>query len=229
MAERAPNEEEYMGTVSRTTEYFNNFFTTTYENDPNVNFLGAQAQLDFNLYEAGIPAERFNIYMDYAYMDLYFTADSTNLPTPDEAFVLMRDSITAEYITDYVQVEGTPFFSTSEVVFRRSTMSNPDDRSNTQNDSNNSDQRSVPIAAVAVSSGAALVILAAAFMLYRRRRIPKDSRDGIYTMMDNKIIEGYFSDRSATEVSEAPSSSRFTKLPMVAEERNEDSQLLQDE
>lgn len=225
-ADREPTEDEYAQVASLTMDYFETFLQARYADDPDVTYLGIEPALEFTLYgeNAGIPNERFNIYMDYSYADVIYTPESTP-PNPAETFVILRDSISPEYILDYVRAaSGTPFVSTNEVVFRASTMDSPDDRSVQRGPRAGESTNSAPVAALAVSSAAAFLFLVAGIVLYRKRAnndnlYPKDYSDGLYAM-DSKMIEGYFSENSVTEMSESQYSSRFPPLQRVAEEGN---------
>jgi hypothetical protein len=226
MADREPTADEYNQMRDLTTEYFTNYFTGRYANDTAVKFLTAESGIKFNLYQAGIPAQRFNIYMQYNYTDLIYTVDSTP-PSAAESFIIMRDSITAEYILNYVRnATNTPFDSTQEVVFRASTLTEPPtngtksgNKLQRTTDGSDGNGDSVPVATLAATSAAALVIFIAGLLVYRRKRSFQrgGNYDGIYAM-DNKALEGYFSERSVTDVSESPS--RFPPLPMVKEEES---------
>jgi hypothetical protein len=227
-ADREPTQEEYGQLVNLTMEYFNTFLEKKYGNSTEIMFLGAEPVLSFTLFKAGIPNDRFNIYMDYEYVDVIFTAES-NPPSAAELFVILRDSISPEYILDYVRLaSGTPFVSTNEVVFRASTMDGPTDKSAQRGprsgDSTTTGSSSGPITALAATSVAALLILVAGVVFYRKRswnenKYPAEYTDGLYAM-DSKMIEGYFSENSVTEMSESQYSSRFPPLQRVAEEGN---------
>lgn len=216
--------------VNLTTSFYIDTLTTKYANDPAVNFIGAESVLDYTLYQQNIPAERFNIYMDFSYTDLIYSADSTP-PNAAESFVILRDSINEDYILKYVRsATDTPFVTTNEVTFRVSTMANPNPANTTKSGNklqdapdggdDESDEGSVPVATLAATSAAALLILATGLLVYRRKRSSRlrgGGYDGIYAV-DGKALEGYFSERSVTDESE--SASRFPPLPMVKEEES---------
>jgi hypothetical protein len=101
-----------------TSEYFDSYFTGYFENDVSSTFIRSELTLKNTLYNAGIPDERFNVYMEVV-ANLVF-ASASALPTSKEAFVLVRDSIRVDDVLDFVwSATGTPFESTNEVVFHQ--------------------------------------------------------------------------------------------------------------
>jgi hypothetical protein len=200
-----PTDAEYQQVVDNTVEFFSRTFNST------PGFAGITPSLRKTEWETGFPEERFNIYMEYEYMDILFEQGS-DLPTSEAALEQMRNAVSPDYILNYVRPVGGTFSTVNEVVLRALDT--------TTQRSGDSD-RSIPVASVAAASGAALVFALACFMLYRRRMSPKGDMDGIYAY-DSKVIENYFSERSVTENSESLSNSRFAPLPMVEEERNEE-------
>jgi hypothetical protein len=203
-ATNPPTDEEYQQVVDNTVEYFAGTFSDT------PGFVEITPSLRTTKWDTGFPEERFNIYMEYEYMDILFEPGSS-LPTSDEALEQMRVAVSPDYILNFVRPVNGTFSTVNEVVLRALEA---------QQRSGDS-QKSVPVASVAAASGAALVFALACFMLYRRRMSPKNDMDGIYAY-DSKVIENYFSERSVTENSESLSNSRFAPLPMVEEERNEE-------
>jgi hypothetical protein len=117
-ATREPTQEEYALMTDLTSEYLDSYITGYYKNDADSSFIRTELTLKDTLYNAGIPDERFNVYMEF-FAKLVFSSESA-LPTSDEAFALVRDSISPDYILDYVRsAVGTPFESTNEVVLRQ--------------------------------------------------------------------------------------------------------------
>jgi MYXO-CTERM domain-containing protein len=229
-AENEPTKEQYAQMVNLTMNFFKDFLTEKFADSPDIKFLGIEPTLGFTLFgdKAGIPLEQFNIYMDYDFADVVYTAES-NPPNGAETFVILRDSISPKYILEYVRAAtDTPFITTNEVVFRASTLEGPDNRS-AQRDPRSGEvttttESSGPITALVASSAAAFLLLLGGIALYRRRswnehNYPKEFTDGLY-VMDSKTIEGYFSENSVTEMSESQYSSRFPPLQRVAEEGN---------
>lgn len=216
-----PTLEQYAEQANLTNDYFNEYFENLFQNETDFTFMGTDLTLDFTLFEAGLPAPRFNLYMDYAYMDLIYTEDSS---PPDAAttFQFLRESITADFIRDYVwNVTDSAFSTVNEVVLRASTTENPNpeerDSIQERTGSNNS---SPPIGTLVAASGAALIIVVAGVVLYRRTRSPTEYMDGIYAL-DNKAVEGYFGEHSVTEEA-SENASRFPPLHMVEDDRYDD-------
>jgi transforming growth factor-beta-induced protein len=125
-ATRAPTPEEYNEMLMRTSGYFDYVFRDRFASDPSIKFLGTKAESDYTLYgtEAGIPEERFNIYINFSVTEVMFANDST-VPEVSALFEIMKDSISgsagANYITTAVQAyTGSPFESTNEVSFAAS-------------------------------------------------------------------------------------------------------------
>jgi hypothetical protein len=214
--------------VNLTEAFFTMVLMEMYAGDDTKRFVRVDLDLDYTLFQAMVPAERFNIYMDFANANLVFEPGSTP-PSATDAFALLRDSINEEYILQYVRsATDSPFVSTNEVVFRASTMPNPNpatregDGDSLQQSRNGRDSRELPIATMAVASAASLFVVAAALLAYRRNRTARGGRyDGIHYPPDtNKAhLDGYFTERSVTDVSE--SASRFPTLPMVREEESQ--------
>lgn len=215
---REPTTDEYELMVNLTQNYFQDYFEDLYADRDDVEFLGAESNLEFTLFEEGIPAEKFNIYMDYAYTDLIYTVGS-NPPDASESFIIMRDSITVEYILDYVRAAtGTPFTAVNEVVFRASTMDAPIRSGQQRSGEKEESTASSPLMAMAATAAAALVILGAGAAVYRqRRKQQRDFVDGIYAA-EGKVLEGYFSENSVTEISDNNSRFPLPTLSRVPEE-----------
>lgn len=111
-----PTEDEYASVVASTEEYFNEFLSAELEGDPNFTLVGLEFILDFTLFgdEAGIPEDRYNIYLDFTAVDIHFTLDSEP-PSRRELFGLITDGITSEYLINYVlTLTGTPFAQVTE-------------------------------------------------------------------------------------------------------------------
>lgn len=209
--------------VNLTASFYDTFLTEFYADMPDIMFIRVEPSLDFTLYQAGVPDPQFNIYMQYETVEMVFAPESTT-PTSEDAFSTLRESINQDYILSYVRsLTDSPFFSTNEVIFRASNMENPnpDSRSgeNLQK-TRDSDENALPIATMAVASAAAIFVLAAGLLAYRRTRAARRlaaNYDGInYSLDDKPTLDGYFSERSVTDVSD--SASRFPPLPMVKEE-----------
>jgi uncharacterized surface protein with fasciclin (FAS1) repeats len=218
-----PTPDQITQLAQVTNDFFTDTFTTMFAGNNNVTFLRSESTLGFTLFGAGIPAARFNVYTDYNYTDLIYTANSTP-PDAAASFVIMRESINQPYIVDYVRsLTGTPFETTNEVIFRASTMDAPTNRTEPLQRSDNSqeDTSALTVATVTATSVAALLILAAGIIVYRKKRSTRRRDealyDGVYAVDGKATLEGYFSETSVTDASET--AGKFSKLPVVKEER----------
>lgn len=118
-ADRAPTEAEYMEMMTRTNKWFSDAFTEFYATDSDTDFIRAESAIDKALYgaDAGIPEQRFNIYIGFNFTDLVYTIDSV-LPETKETFDLLEAQISRDYILDIVRTYvGTPFERVNEVWF----------------------------------------------------------------------------------------------------------------
>ena len=219
-----PTEDQYAQLVDVTNDFFTDTLTAMFATDPAVTFLRTESTLGFSLFNASIPAERFNIYTDYDYTDLIYTTNSTP-PDAAASFILLRDSINRDYITAYVRtLTDTPFVTTNEVVFRASTMEAPTNRSDTlqRSGNNEEDANGLTVATVTATGAAALMIFAAAMLVYRKKRSSRRRDealyDGIYAADGKATLEGYFTERSVTDTSETAAGKSSTRLPVVSEE-----------
>jgi hypothetical protein len=128
-ATREPTQEEYDEMLVRINDWFEQQFEELYANNPDVEFLGAESSNDFTLYglNTGIPPRpaEFNIYMNFDFTEYTYSETST-VPTTQEVFEVMRQSITRDFILEVVRTfTGTPFESTIEVFFAASQFSAP--------------------------------------------------------------------------------------------------------
>lgn len=108
--------------LRRVTEWFNMFFEEFYADDPDVEFLGTESEIDLTLFgsEAGIPQERYNIYMDFSFTEFIWSEDSIP-PLNSELFDIMRTSISTDFILQQVRTfTGSPFETTNEAFFAAS-------------------------------------------------------------------------------------------------------------
>lgn len=224
-----PTPEQYANQANLTNTFFEDLFGAMFANSSDTTFLGAETTLDYTLFQAGIPAERFNLYMDYAYTDLIYTVDS-DPPDAATSFELMRGSISEDFIRNYVwNTTDSAFATVNEVVMRGSDMPNPNNgtqRSDGQIRDGQIQERSgeqdeLPVGTLAAAGGAALIIMVVGIVLFRRTRSPTEYMDGIYAI-DNKALEGYFGEHSVTEEA-SENASRFPPLQMVEDDRYDES------
>ena len=220
-----PSPEDYAQQARDVHQFFEDVWTTEVAaNQTDFTFLGVEFVLEFTLFEAGIPDPEFTLYMDYEHMDLIYTANSTGFPDPAESFEILQDSLTEDFIRFTVRNTTGAFSTVSRVVFRASVTENPEERAGIQDRSGSGaeEENSLPVGTLAAASAAALIILAAGIIVYRRTREPQDDMDGIYAL-DNKAVEGYFSERSVTEEA-SDNASRFPPMGIVTESRYEDDE-----
>ena len=121
-ATREPTVAEYEQMLLRVTEWFNMFFEEFYADDPDIEFLGAETELDLTLFgaNAGIPQQRYNIYMDFSFTDFIWSENSIP-PSSSELFDIMRQSISTDFILEQVRTfSGSPFETTNEAFFAAS-------------------------------------------------------------------------------------------------------------
>jgi hypothetical protein len=125
-ATREPTQAEYDEMLSRINDWFERQFMEQYANNPDVQFLGTETSNDFTLYGLNNnipprPAE-FNIYMNFDFSE-YTYSETSVVPTTQEVFEIMRQSITRDFILEVVRTfTGSPFESTIEVFFAASQM-----------------------------------------------------------------------------------------------------------
>jgi len=111
-----PTEDEYNRALNETTAYFDGFFETFYANRDDVTFLGVESTIDSTAFGDGRPFEGYDVYIDFSSTEVVFAEDST-LPSSDEIFQIMSDSITTEYILQIRDNVGGTFADTTSVIF----------------------------------------------------------------------------------------------------------------
>jgi hypothetical protein len=124
-ATEEPSAAEYVTIVDRMTEYFQLLLSSQIKENYGVDLLSIELSNDFNLFNASIPVDRFNIYMNFDAATFTYPVDSVGVPDANEAFVLLRDSISIDFILEVLRVPGTTFASSNEVVFRESEFDGP--------------------------------------------------------------------------------------------------------
>ena len=106
-----------------TIQYFEEVFGLLYNSSnpgadvvSSTEFNSVGSEIDDTQYNAGIPEQKYNIYMSFN-TEVIFSTLSTVIPTADELFDIMVDAINPTYIVNYVwQAAETPFISTQEVL-----------------------------------------------------------------------------------------------------------------
>lgn len=130
-----PTQEQYDQQVAVTVDYFNAVIDQGLRERelPGI-FYGSEAAIGSIVFGGGCPEERFNIFMVYDSLTLYFAAnDQTDIELFNEAverlsvegFQVLQDAITVEFITDVIwSVEA--FSSVHEVVLKDGVECLPD-------------------------------------------------------------------------------------------------------
>ena len=113
----------------RINQWFETQFASFYANSPKVQFIRAETSNDFTLYGVNhnIPPQpaNFNIYINYDFTAFTFSA-SSNIPTTQEVFEVMRLSFTQRFLLEVVRTfTGYPFESTVEVFLAASQFTTP--------------------------------------------------------------------------------------------------------
>lgn len=111
-ATREPTQDEYDEMTRLTNEYFAQKLIDYYGND----FKGVETSITNTLYEAALPEERFNIFMEFS-SDVTFAKGLSPSPDAAEISAIIRDSINADYILGVVRSFSSPFESTNEIYF----------------------------------------------------------------------------------------------------------------
>ena len=124
-AAREPTQAEYEEMMAKTTDWFEGVFAERFANDPDVTFLNMNSAIEETKFNAGIPEARFNIYMNFEFIEVVYTEDSSP-PGPDETFQILRSAITPEYILEAVRLlTNSPFEVVTEVYFAAVEMTDP--------------------------------------------------------------------------------------------------------
>lgn len=128
-ATREPSTTEYAEMLFRINQWFETQFASFYANSPKVQFIRAETSNDFTLYGVNhnIPPQpaNFNIYINYDFTAFTFSA-SSNIPTTQEVFEVMRLSFTQRFLLEVVRTfTGYPFESTVEVFLAASQFTTP--------------------------------------------------------------------------------------------------------
>jgi len=125
---KEPSDEEYSRQLKNSIDFLEGTFyhTLLIESYSANNFVGAEARLDFSLWQADLPDENFNIYMELEYLDFHFSDPTEH--TPDKDFILRLLNATVQsqaYTVAVWNVAGT-FESVGAATFGQSLLSNTD-------------------------------------------------------------------------------------------------------
>jgi len=123
LADREPTADEYLLIGQLTTLYFEEVLGAMYNNaDPDfgvissTTFDSVESVINETRYNAGIPEEKFNLYISFE-TDVVFSNDSSIIPNATELYDIMAEAINPTYIVNYVwQAPESPFISTQEVL-----------------------------------------------------------------------------------------------------------------
>ena len=120
VAEQSPvvvTTEQFDEQVRVTNLYFEDFLKVMFADQTDITFLRAESSLESTLIDSAIPEERFNIYMQYEYTDLIYTADS-NPPDVEASFEILKNSMSVEYLLRYARNVTGAFATVNEAVMR---------------------------------------------------------------------------------------------------------------
>jgi hypothetical protein len=107
-----PSPDEYEQLSAAIVEYYNGFIRDALMvSDPSLEFIRVEFFLTDTQHEAGIPEDRFNIYMEYSTAIAFFTPNGQgNLISTEDLLNLLLDGITTDFLLDPVRMQtGTPF------------------------------------------------------------------------------------------------------------------------
>jgi hypothetical protein len=110
-----PTEEEVAGLVDVTEQFWDEFFEQFYDGT-GIMYRGIELVVDGAFFNAGIPDERFDYYINFNTTVLYEDNPLT-LPNPIETFEIMASADFGDYVRRFVRTQPA-FNSASEVVFR---------------------------------------------------------------------------------------------------------------
>lgn len=117
---RSPTQAEFQQMMDITTKYYTQYFVDYYKNNSDKEFLRIENTLLNTAFNFGFPEPRHNIIMVYNSKVVF--KDGSVQPGNLEIFEVMRLSIAAIYITDWVRTAvGTPFETVNEVYMARRT------------------------------------------------------------------------------------------------------------
>jgi hypothetical protein len=116
-----PTADEYEQMAAAIEEYYNGFIRTMLmTTDPSLDFIRIEMNLNSTQYNAGIPDDRFNIYMEFSTATAFFMPTGAgSLISSDDLLNLLLDGITTDFIVDPVRMQtGTPFAEVTEAFLQ---------------------------------------------------------------------------------------------------------------
>jgi hypothetical protein len=112
-----PTVAEYEQMSTAIEEYYNGFISEMLmTTNPSLDFIRIEMNLNSTQHNAGIPDDRFNIYMEFSTAIAFFMPNgSGDLITSDDLLNLLLDGITTDFLVDPVRMQtGTPFADVTE-------------------------------------------------------------------------------------------------------------------
>ena len=113
---REPSKEEYQEIVRRSNARFKKFFQNHYKGVDGVEFVDLKSEIDRTSFgkEAGIPSEKYNILIKFAFLDVICSTDSETPPDKAEILKIMKSAISKDFVEESIRsLEGSPFESTT--------------------------------------------------------------------------------------------------------------------
>ena len=113
-----PTASNYDDARRITIEYFDDYIRGRLMMDrPQVEFLEWNTTLVDTRFNAGIPSQRFNIYMEYAMTVALYSKESRNVPSPGQFLLFLTDGYVLQYLLNITSLTGTPFEMVKEGVY----------------------------------------------------------------------------------------------------------------
>jgi Fasciclin domain len=117
-AKEEPTVSQYNEARRITLEYYDQYIRNILlATRPLIEFLGWNMTLVDARFNAGIPLQRFNIYMEFAMAVAFYSKESRNVPSPGEFLNFLKDGYVIEYLLNITSLTGTPFEQVTEGVF----------------------------------------------------------------------------------------------------------------
>lgn len=116
-----PTEEQYDDALEKLDDWFGGtVFAAEFESNPDLSFVSVEHVLNRTLYgeNAGIPEEKYNIYMEFEDVILTFTRGSTNIPNANDLYIIYKNGMIEDYIYFVRELDG-PIGGTIEAYSER--------------------------------------------------------------------------------------------------------------
>jgi len=117
LADRKPNETEAIIMANLVSDFFTKELSRAFSDESlGIRFDTMETVPFETRFDAGIPDDRFNLYIDLDSRAIFET-DSENLPTPEELFAILEESMGPSFIVNIVwQAPNTIWISAYEAV-----------------------------------------------------------------------------------------------------------------